>query len=735
MASPCVVPGRWYAYTNKHAFTVVIAYVCQLGAARVFVAEIEEAQGGTLENTRVITVEGQVYVVFMVPEDSLDKVRQIGTTSERQNVKPELLKKIRVALGMPEKGAVSTVPPLLQQPHQRVIDRQRTMMTPSSHGSDSFDFQLMGHPPAENGQRRATNLLARLNPVTPQHFSMITRDELNEPQGTPEADGFSQWLESDHVPGSVRSSPATVGGAAPGPVFGPWVPSAHGAASVRSWCARGFQDPRALGVEDTASETLSEIGLKMICQAAVQYNKRIALCDYECAFLQGHFFDASEEPLLMRSPCILRDGLYGFPRDCHFIVRKSLYGFKDAPRRWQLRLEEELRAHGFRPLKSDPMLWILPDNGSSGGDAAAEVARAPQPTLDTVEQIQDEELFMFDELPRAPVEMVGCHVDDIICAADDAFLDGPIWASLCRQLKAGKVEKDEFMYCGKFIKSEVVGRRLHSIVISQSHYAAKLVEEEVPAELPEDASFDEMRGGKSVYRGVVGSLQWLQNSRPDLSFGTSVVASGLASPTVGDARRANGVIRNAVRGADSSIRISKLTGDCRIATFVDASFQNRSDRSSQQGLLVTVCDDKASKHSLVAFKSGKQRRKATSTCGAELLAVRTAVAYSMYARGFLVELGLASNASVVEVLSDSKDVCRMIRGRKRPVELNLQGDFQLLRTMKNVTVRHTGGKTNPSDCLTKENPAPAAAANLRNLCHGRAMQLDVSADAKCRGDA
>ncbi len=123
------------------------------------------------------------------------------------------------------------------------------------------------------------------------------------------------------------------------------------------WVARGFQDQRE--DLDTASETLSHVGMMSLVQASVQYGFRLGLLDYHCAFLQGREYEPNEM-LRMALPSVLKTGMWGFPSGSHCVVRKSLYGLRDAPRRWQERLISELRALGFRPTKSDPCLLVLP---------------------------------------------------------------------------------------------------------------------------------------------------------------------------------------------------------------------------------------------------------------------------------------------------------------------------------------------------------------------------------------
>ena len=468
------------------------------------------------------------------------------------------------------------------------------------------------------------------------------------------------------------------------------------------WCARGFQDPRISDKEwRVDSETMSEISLRALLQVAANKKFHIRSYDFETAFLQGDYYKDTEEMLFMKIPTVLKTE-FGFANNHICKLKKSLYGLKDAPAMWKQRLVRVLKETGFRPCHSDPCLFVLEKNALS-------INKPPIPSKTDIYNAEKLKKHRF----REPVSfenvtaLISLHVDDVLIATDDKFYEpGGVWSQITKNLKveAPEYATEGFTFCGKFVKQDG-----EAFVVSQKHYVDKIQEIEIPNDIQDSDVFDLKNDkGKSVYRGIIGTLQWCVITRIDMCFGLSVAASKTNKPTWGDIRYLNKVIRHVKENADSHIRYVPMRGKMQVISVCDASFQNREGKATQHGVAVFLVQKDRNGNVIGSpfyWRTGKQVRKSHSTMGAELIAVKTASAAMHYVMGFLIEVGLIKNNHRALVLTDAADVVKTSDKSKVPTEKNLQGDLACLRqnVIDNVTrVVHLKGENNPIDVMTKE---------------------------------
>jgi hypothetical protein len=137
---------------------------------------------------------------------------------------------------------------------------------------------------------------------------------------------------------------------------------------------RGFEDLSASTVE-TYANTATRWGQRLICSAAVQQNWELFTWDISTAFLQGISFEELAQitgtpvrQVAMRPPKGTEQFFKEMPGlnvsfDTHVLLMlKAVYGLKDAPRAWRIRLDRALQELGGRPLHSDTALYVWHDN-------------------------------------------------------------------------------------------------------------------------------------------------------------------------------------------------------------------------------------------------------------------------------------------------------------------------------------------------------------------------------------
>jgi histone deacetylase 1/2 len=215
--------------------------------------------------------------------------------------------------------------------------------------------------------------------------------------------------------------------------------------------------------------------------------------DIQNAFLHG----VLEEEVFMRQPPGFEDPSYP-GHLCR--LDKALYGIKQAPRTWHVRLSSVLAALGFTPSTADTSLFIL---------------RRPGLTLYLL-----------------------VYVDDIIVVSSSSAATD----RLVHQLGTLFALKDlgPLHY---FLGVEVHTPSRGGLLLSQRKYASELLlkaglQKCAPVTTPMVASETlSANDGTPLsveestrYRSIVGGLQYLTMTRPDLSFAVNKVCQYLHAP-------------------------------------------------------------------------------------------------------------------------------------------------------------------------------------------------------------
>lgn len=176
---------------------------------------------------------------------------------------------------------------------------------------------------------------------------------------------------------------------------------------------------------------------------------------------------------------------------CH--LRKSLYGLKQAPRAWFSRLSTRIIELGFHGSKSDTSLFI-----HGHGDST---------------------IFIL------------IYVDDILVTSTSPSLIDSLISTL-----QGDFPIKDLRPINYFLGVEVL-RDPRGLFLSQRQYILELLKKSNMISAKTVTSpmsrFDgEAFHDPSLYRSIVGSLQYLSLTRPDVSFAVNIVCQFLQRPTI-----------------------------------------------------------------------------------------------------------------------------------------------------------------------------------------------------------
>jgi hypothetical protein len=276
---------------------------------------------------------------------------------------------------------------------------------------------------------------------------------------------------------------------------------------------------------------------------------------------------------------------------------KALYGLKQAPRAWYARLCGKLVRLGFTPSKGDTSLFFYTKGSVT--------------------------IFVL------------VYVDDIIVASSSVDAT----RALLRDLEAEFALKDlgDLHY---FLGIEVK-RNSDGLLLSQQRYATDVVKRanmwhckpvDTPISATEKLSLTEGEAlgeeDSTKYRSIVGALQYLTLTRPDLSFSVNKVCQFLHKPATVHWGAVKRIIRYVKGTLTMGLQLRRSTSTL-VSAFSDADWAGCvDDRQSTGGFAVFFGPN------LVSWSARKQPTVSRSSTEVEYKALANATAEMMWIQGY-----------------------------------------------------------------------------------------------------
>ncbi|PNX97517.1 retrovirus-related Pol polyprotein from transposon TNT 1-94, partial [Trifolium pratense] len=254
--------------------------------------------------------------------------------------------------------------------------------------------------------------------------------------------------------------------------------------------AKGFHQTHGFDFNETFSPVIKPITIRLILSLAVSYNWPLKQLDVNNAFLNGLL----EEEVYMVQPPGFED------TDTSLVCKlnKALYGLKQALRQWFDRLTSTLLQFGFKASKCDPSL--------------------------------------FTYLKDRQVVYLLVYVDDIIIIGSSTKLVHSLIQKLDSVFSLKQLGDLEY-----FLGIEVKQLADSSLLLTQSKYIKDLLAKTnmldcKPINTPMMSSCKLSKVGSdsmsdtTLYRSVVGSLQYATITRPEISFAVNKVCQFMSAP-------------------------------------------------------------------------------------------------------------------------------------------------------------------------------------------------------------
>jgi histone deacetylase 1/2 len=438
--------------------------------------------------------------------------------------------------------------------------------------------------------------------------------------------------------------------------------------------ARGFRQRYGLDYEDTFSPVVKPTTIRLLLSLAVTRGWSLRQLDVQNAFLHGLL----EEEVYMRQPPGFSD-----PDHPDHLCRltKALYGLKQAPRAWHARLATALRAHGFTPSAADSSLFLL------------------QKTAVTMYLL--------------------VYVDDIILVSSSQFAAN----ALIRSLGADFAVKDlgQLHY---FLGVEVASRGA-GLVMTQKKYSLDLLQRagmlKCKTTTTPMSSTDKITAvdgellsseDATVYRSIVGGLQYLTITRPDISYAVNRVCQYLQAPRDTHWSAVKRILRYVRLTVSYGLSIRPNPYGV-LSAYSDADWAGSpDDRRSTGGYAVFFGS------TLIAWSARKQATVSRSSTEAEYKAVADATAEIIWVQPLLQELGISQPQPPIlwcdNIGATYLSANPVFHARTKHIEV----DYHFVRervSQKRLRIRFISSKDQLADIFTKSLPLPQFEACRHNL--------------------
>jgi hypothetical protein len=337
--------------------------------------------------------------------------------------------------------------------------------------------------------------------------------------------------------------------------------------------------------------------------------------DVKSAFLNG---ELKEEVYVKQPPGFVVKGEEGKV----LRLRKALYGLRQAPRAWNVKLDCTLKEMGFKQ--------------------------------------SEHEHAIYRRITGNATLLIGVYVDDLIITgsskgAVESFKD---------EMKT-KFEMSDLGLLSFYLGIEVQ-QHAEGISLCQAHYASRILQlggmegcnsAHTPMEerlrLSRESTAEEVDA--TEYRRIVGSLRYLVHTRPDLAFAVGFVSRFMERPTKEHMMAVKRILRYVAGTINYGLHYRRKTKEVRLIGYSDSDLAGDIDtRKSTSGTLFFFGN------CLVSWQSLKQRVVAQSSCEAEYVAATTAANQGIWLARLLGELQ-GRKAETVELKVDNKSAIALAK--------------------------------------------------------------------------
>lgn len=422
--------------------------------------------------------------------------------------------------------------------------------------------------------------------------------------------------------------------------------------------AKGYVQEPGIDYDEVFAPVARMETVRLIIAIAANHGWDLHHLDVKTAFLHG---DLKEEIYVAQPDGFVKVG------EEHKVLKllKSLYGLKQSPRAWNMKLDEILKGLKFEKCLQEHAVYRR--------------------------EIKDDLI------------VIGVYVDDLIVTGSNM--------KIIKEFKRAMSSKFEMTDLGKltyYLGIEVKYEN-NVILLHQEAYARKVLKEagmefcnptHVPMNPNERLTLaeDEADVEATKYRKIVGCLRYMLHTRPDMAFSVGMVSRYMQTPKVSHLAAIKQILRY-LKGTVSYGLSYKKGGMDVLTGYSDSSHNiDDDDGRSTSGHVFYLGE------SPITWCSQKQSTVALSSCEAEYMAANSAACQAVWLRELLGEItGTTLQKVVIKV--DNTSAIALV---KNPVfhkrSKHIKSRFHYIRECvgkDEIEVEHVDGKEQKADILTK----------------------------------
>jgi transposase InsO family protein len=423
--------------------------------------------------------------------------------------------------------------------------------------------------------------------------------------------------------------------------------------------AKGYAQRPGIDFDEVFAPVARLDSVRLLLAVAAQFKWQVHHMDVKTAFLNG---ELGEEVYVSQPPGFI-DG-----KNSSKVLRlhKALYGLRQAPRAWNIKLHAVLVSLGFERSASEHAVYTRGEDKSR--------------------------------------LLLGVYVDDLIITGACTSAISDFKLQMCNRFKM-----TDLGLLTLYLGIEVLQTPGH-ITLKQSAFAAKLLEKagmadcngtQVPMEprLKLSKQSSNPLVDVTLYRSIVGSLRYLVHTRPDISFAVGMVSRFMQAPTTEHMSAVKHLLRYVAGTIDIGCSYTSAPGGAHLIGYSDADMAGDiDDRKSTSGTLFFFGECP------VSWQSQKQRVVALSSCESEYIAAATAACQGVWLGRLLGDL-LGTDPLVANLHVDNKSAIQLIKDpvfhdRSKHIEVR----YHYIRScIENgtVVVQFVGTEDQLADILTK----------------------------------
>ncbi|KAM1757600.1 hypothetical protein ACFX11_006838 [Malus domestica] len=440
--------------------------------------------------------------------------------------------------------------------------------------------------------------------------------------------------------------------------------------------AKGFNQEEGIDYGETFSPVVKPTTVRLVLAMTAHFAWPLRQLDVKNAFLHG----VLQEEVYMSQP----PG-FGDPHHSDFVCKlhKSLYGLKQAPRAWNDRFTSFLPSLGFTTTPAAPSLFVK-HFGSN-------------------------------------VVILLLYVDDIILTGNDPSLINDVIVALTKEFDIKDLGPLHF-FLGIQVLSQTDG-----LVLSQTKYVKDLlIKTEMldskPCSTPclpyNRLVLDDGKpyNNPALYRSVVGALQYLTFTRPDIAFAVHQVYQFMQTPMESHFSAVKRILRY-LKGT-VSLGIRYIRGGLEVNSDTVRAFSNAdwagdpNDRRSTTGFVVFLGSNP------ISWSSKKQQTVSRSSTEAEYRALAATAAELDWIKQLLTFVHLTIPTSPVLYCDNMSAIALTSNPVLHQRTKHIEVDIHFVRervAKKQLLVQFVSSNEQYADILTKGLSTPLFHTHCRNL--------------------